>query len=253
VSPPKWLLRVDSGSLAGKQFEITGELRIGRGHDNQIVLDDHLASRRHASIRLVAGACELTDLGSSNGTVVGGSRMRGTARLGDRDSFAIGGVVFTIIREAVAAATPAPESPERAPEPMPAAEPKAAAKPSQEREWYYVARGEQEGPLPESSIRELLKENRLPPDTLVWAEGCDGWIPASGAGLVTSPQPALPAETPACAKCGRALRASEAFCPGCGTPVKPAAPNGARACASCGAPLAAGAKFCPRCGQRYAG
>ncbi|MEW6367465.1 MAG: GYF domain-containing protein [Acidobacteriota bacterium] len=252
VSQAKWLVRVETGSLAARQFEIQGELRIGRAPENEIVIEDNLASRRHASIRAVAGACELTDLGSSNGTVVGENRIRGTVRIDDGGSFSIGRVVFTVVRLFPAAkVTASPERPEPAPGPSP--EPEVTAKPSQEREWYYVARGEQQGPLPESSIRELLRENRLPPDTLVWAEGCEGWMPASSAGLAAAAVPGQPVEARACAKCGRAMRASEAFCPGCGAPVRPAASIGARACAKCGAPLGPSAKFCARCGQRHAG
>ncbi len=251
ISKAYWMLRVDTGNLAGKQFEIAGELRIGRAPDNEVVIADNLASRRHAAIRAVEGGCELTDLGSSNGTVVGQSRIQGTVRIDGGGSFSIGRVVFTVVRESLALVTIPPERPEATPVRSP--EPEVTAKPSQEKEWFYVSQGEQKGPLPESSIRQLLGEDSLPPDSLVWADGCEEWITASSAGLVGSPQPAELPETRACPKCGRVVRAPDAFCPGCGTPVRPAAPSSPRACASCGALLAPAAKFCARCGQRHAG
>jgi hypothetical protein len=66
-----------------------------------------------------------------------------------------------------------------------------------------------------------------------------------------------PPEPPKCARCGRELNGTDAFCPGCGAPVTPAVearpvsnavPDAA--CPNCGNPVRAGATFCARCGQR---
>ena len=51
----------------------------------------------------------------------------------------------------------------------------------------------------------------------------------------------------ACAQCGRALDADDAFCPGCGTPAARAA--GLR-CRHCGRDLDGDETFCPRCGKK---
>ena len=50
----------------------TAGLTIGRGHDNQLVVNDARASTHHAAIRLIGDGqhYSITDLGSTNGTFV---------------------------------------------------------------------------------------------------------------------------------------------------------------------------------------
>ncbi len=52
-----------------------GVLTIGRDQTNTIVVDDLMVSRHHAELRPVATGYELVDLGSQNGTFVGGVRI----------------------------------------------------------------------------------------------------------------------------------------------------------------------------------
>ncbi|MCW2936413.1 MAG: transporter ATP-binding/permease protein, partial [Actinomycetia bacterium] len=53
-----------------------GNLRIGRAPDNDLVLDDLLASRYHAELRKTqSGGFEIADLGGQNGTFVNGRRI----------------------------------------------------------------------------------------------------------------------------------------------------------------------------------
>ncbi|MFQ6324543.1 FHA domain-containing protein [Nocardia sp. CWNU-33] len=72
-----------------------GGLDIGRTTDNQIVVNDPLASRKHA--RLVAAKEGLTieDLGSANGTFVNGRREQRTV-LRERDIITIGNIDFVV-------------------------------------------------------------------------------------------------------------------------------------------------------------
>ncbi|MQY25065.1 FHA domain-containing protein [Nocardia aurantia] len=72
-----------------------GGLTIGRTSDNQIVVNDPLASRRHA--RLIRGDAGLTieDLGSANGTFVNGRRESRTG-LRERDIVTIGNIDFVV-------------------------------------------------------------------------------------------------------------------------------------------------------------
>lgn len=72
-----------------------GGLNIGRTSDNQIVVNDPLASRKHA--RLVAASEGLTieDLGSANGTFVNGRREQRTV-LRERDIITIGNIDFVV-------------------------------------------------------------------------------------------------------------------------------------------------------------
>ena len=70
--------------------------RIGRSDKNTIVLDDDLASRNHAMLqRLEAGEYYLTDLGSSNGTLLNGARISVPAILHHGDRITIGNHEFT--------------------------------------------------------------------------------------------------------------------------------------------------------------
>lgn len=59
-------------SYNGKQLPMATEIRIGRNPDNNIVVDDSLASRYHAVIQKIKEEYFLKDLSSSNGTKVNG-------------------------------------------------------------------------------------------------------------------------------------------------------------------------------------
>ncbi len=64
---------------------------IGRHADNTVVLDSQRASRHHARIEQTAGGFVLLDLGSDNGTWVGGQRVT-RRKLEDGDTIHIGGI-----------------------------------------------------------------------------------------------------------------------------------------------------------------
>lgn len=64
-------------------------LRIGRDPSNDLVINDLLASRRHAEFR-PGSASEIVDLGSANGTYVNGRRIQGRALLTQGDIVGIG-------------------------------------------------------------------------------------------------------------------------------------------------------------------
>jgi len=77
------------------------ELTIGRVPGNDIVIDDLLASRKHASIRRLPGdRFEVVDLGSTNGTFVNGGRVT-TAQLKEGDLISVGGHVFRFAGQGV--------------------------------------------------------------------------------------------------------------------------------------------------------
>jgi ABC-type multidrug transport system ATPase subunit/pSer/pThr/pTyr-binding forkhead associated (FHA) protein len=76
-------------------------LTIGRTPDNDVVVEDLLVSRNHASIsRLPNGQFEVVDLGSTNGTFVNGRRVS-TAHLGEGDLISIGSHVFRFAAQSV--------------------------------------------------------------------------------------------------------------------------------------------------------
>ena len=71
-----------TGSRAGNQVTVEGDLVLGRG-DVDLVLDDPEASRRHAAIVRTDSGYELEDLGSKNGTTVDGKPVVGRVALPD--------------------------------------------------------------------------------------------------------------------------------------------------------------------------
>jgi adenylate cyclase len=74
---------------------------IGRNSANNISFDDNLLSRDHAMIRCSAeGVCELTDVGSSNGTHVNGALISGATTLKDGDVIQVGQHVISFIQSA---------------------------------------------------------------------------------------------------------------------------------------------------------
>ncbi len=92
AAPAKAFL-VEAG---GQQFALHpgAPTRIGRALDNDIVVSDASVSRHHACIEYLNGGFVLRDLGSQNGTWVGGQRVTETP-LGHGDSLRLGDVLFT--------------------------------------------------------------------------------------------------------------------------------------------------------------
>ncbi len=85
------VMSVDPGPAGGQQGAIT----IGRGLENQIVVDDLLASRQHARLLQAQGGYTVQDLGSRNGTYVNGQRIT-SGYLGEGDLLAVGHSRFTV-------------------------------------------------------------------------------------------------------------------------------------------------------------
>jgi DNA-binding winged helix-turn-helix (wHTH) protein len=73
-----------------------GDHVIGRDPDVEIFLDSAGVSRHHARIRISAGRATIEDLGSKNGTSVGGQRVEGTRSLDDGDVIGLGAVKLTL-------------------------------------------------------------------------------------------------------------------------------------------------------------
>jgi serine/threonine protein kinase len=111
-SPPPLIshtpyLLAESGTLHGQPLHIQpapGGLTLGRGPDNDVVLDSMMASRRHAQVMPEGAQYVLYDRDSTNGTYVNDQRVyRHTLAPGDRVQ--IGDWVFTF----VAPGQPAPK------------------------------------------------------------------------------------------------------------------------------------------------
>ena len=91
---PKIKLTTPDG--AKLEFELTiDRATVGRADDNDIVVPDGSVSSRHGEILLKGDCIELVDLGSTNGTHVGGERVEratvapgGTFKLGSVEGVA---------------------------------------------------------------------------------------------------------------------------------------------------------------------
>ena len=70
------MLVVTEGALQGTTLSLTdAPVTMGRGHDCTLVLDDDYASTHHARLSRTAEGWVLEDLGSTNGTYLGRSKV----------------------------------------------------------------------------------------------------------------------------------------------------------------------------------
>lgn len=79
-----------------------GENLLGRDRRSIAWFDSPTVSRRHARILVTADQAILEDLGSRNGTRIGGKRITGPVRLSDLDEVKLGSLVmvFRVLEEA---------------------------------------------------------------------------------------------------------------------------------------------------------
>lgn len=71
-----------------------GRSLIGRLDDCDVKIADTNTSRHHAAIERAGSGYTVTDLGSTNGTIVNGERLAGEHRLADGDTITVGAVVL---------------------------------------------------------------------------------------------------------------------------------------------------------------
>ncbi len=96
-----------TGPHAGDEFSLSKEAVLGRHEGNEVRLDDKKASRKHAKVFREGEVVILQDLGSSNGTFVGGNRIT-RIQLRDGDVFQIGATKVRVRLEAPKGAVPEP-------------------------------------------------------------------------------------------------------------------------------------------------
>lgn len=96
----KWIHQVRLGSVS----------RIGRDADNHICLSSNSVSRSHCVIRWQDGRWQLTDLNSSNGTILNGQRVDRTTIVSDRDVLCVGDFELTAELSAAGETRQAPQT-----------------------------------------------------------------------------------------------------------------------------------------------
>lgn len=87
-------VRLPDGSLREVVFDGTA-LSVGRGTDNDIVIPDERVSRHHGRFTARHGTLVYSDLGSTNGSQIGGVRVREVA-LGAGDVVRLGRATLTV-------------------------------------------------------------------------------------------------------------------------------------------------------------
>ena len=84
---------VNEDARKGTRFEIRTPLaHLGRGAHNDVAIDDDSVSDTHAKLQRRDDGWYLIDLGSTNGTYVGGSRLTSERRLDGAPDIRLGGV-----------------------------------------------------------------------------------------------------------------------------------------------------------------
>lgn len=97
--PASLLLLADDEPV--KTVPVEGRIRIGRQSGNDLVISDPGVSRNHAEVlRGTKGGALLRDLGSTNGTIINGTRLESRAehRLRDGDRITVGHTVIEFRR-----------------------------------------------------------------------------------------------------------------------------------------------------------
>jgi ABC-type multidrug transport system ATPase subunit/pSer/pThr/pTyr-binding forkhead associated (FHA) protein len=115
-SNSKLILRYRLGDSSWKELELSpGETLLGRTKECSLFLDDPLVSRHHAIILLENDHLWLTDLGSTNGTLLEGKHLTPNqrTRLRPGQVFSIGGFELEISAKSV----PVEQAPRLQPEP----------------------------------------------------------------------------------------------------------------------------------------
>ena len=73
--------------------------------------------------------------------------------------------------------------------------------------WYYHQNGTNQGPIQVADLQGLVESRVISPDTLVWTEGLDTWVPYhSSTAVPSSFSGAAPAVTHVCAECKKSFR-----------------------------------------------
>lgn len=90
-------LAILEGPDAGQVFRIDRpRITIGRSGAD-LTLNDSEASRQHAALEIRDSAFTLSDLGSTNGTLVGGEKISSAVELADKSEFQVGTTTLMLI------------------------------------------------------------------------------------------------------------------------------------------------------------
>lgn len=99
VSPAKLVVMEDKQQLlSATSFTITDNLTIGRSQHNDIIIDSNFVSHEHACISRLKYDYLITDLNSTNGTLINNQQIEEETALTDGDIIQIGAVMLKFVR-----------------------------------------------------------------------------------------------------------------------------------------------------------
>jgi pSer/pThr/pTyr-binding forkhead associated (FHA) protein len=110
---PRLVIRQEKSPRASLELEPRMNVRMGRGAENEVVLDDPRSSRVHAIVSHSGQEWIVTDMDSRNGTRLNGKQVQ-EARLKHGDRIEIGKAVIEFESESEER-EPAPAAPSREP------------------------------------------------------------------------------------------------------------------------------------------
>lgn len=92
------IVEADDKAMEGRRFAFSDMLSIGRGEENDIVMNDSYVSHHHAVLTLVNNLYVIEDLRSVNHTYINGNILNGKTYLQSGDLIRIGLVTFRFER-----------------------------------------------------------------------------------------------------------------------------------------------------------
>jgi hypothetical protein len=95
---PKHLAMLVDRTRPDNKFDLKGTVNVGRGKDNQIVLDHPTVSRQHAWVKAEGEDFFVFDVGSANGTFVNDERVEEPHRLENGDVVRFGETEFVFTK-----------------------------------------------------------------------------------------------------------------------------------------------------------
>jgi VWFA-related protein len=95
---PKHLAMLVDKAHPDRKYDLKGVTNVGRGKENQIVLEDPTISRNHAWIKVQGEDFLVFDIGSANGTFVNGERVEAPRPLNNGDTVRFGEADFVFTK-----------------------------------------------------------------------------------------------------------------------------------------------------------
>ena len=112
-------------------------------------------------------------------------------------------------------------------------------------QWYFDLGEDEQGPISSGELRQLVADQTINSETLVWKEGMEDWVPASRIkGLFSEKSSSASSPRRKAAPAPSSQGGEKAYCRACGNEVGVEAV----ACLSCGLEPTNGSDFCGSCG-----